>query len=165
MDVRRPRPLGRAAARCYAPRALDVSGVQGHRTLGTAISVAFSTRGDRGSHLQGIARRPNASPAWSRSALPRIRHMHFAGVRPPFQPYLRLLDRLRTAGITTSLDIGWNPMSTQPWIPADREADDDLHAVAAGGPVLHRRAHPGEAVRALAELVPTPVIKLAPRGP
>ena len=91
--------------------------------------------------------------------------MHFAGVRPPFRPYLRLLDRLRAARITTSLDIGWNPdVYAAPgfrqivkrmtiFMPSQREAR-----------WFTGRADPGEAVRALAELVPTPVIKLGAQG-
>ncbi len=146
---------------------LDVSGVQRHQTLGTAISVAFSSRGDRGflTYSGCAAATATLVRAWSQSALPRIRHMHFAGVRPPFRPYLRLLDRLRAARITTSLDIGWNPdVYVAPgfrqivkrmtiFMPSQREAR-----------WFTGRAHPGEAVRALAELVPMPVIKLGARG-
>ncbi len=146
---------------------LDVSGVQRHRTLGTAISVAFSTRGDRGflTYRGCAAATGTLVRAWSRSAFPRVRHMHFAGVRPPFRPYLRLLDRLRAARITTSLDIGWNPdVYAAPgfrqivkrmtiFMPSQREAR-----------WFTGRADPGEAVRALAELVPTPVIKLGAQG-
>jgi len=146
---------------------LDVTGVRRHQTLGTAISVAFSSRGDRGflTYSGCAAATATLVRAWSRSALPRVRHMHFAGVRPPFQPYLRLLDRLRAARITTSLDIGWNPdVYAAPgfrqivkrmtiFMPSQREAR-----------WFTGRAHPGEAVRALAELVPMPVIKLGARG-
>src|SRR5713226_5609430 len=150
--------LGQLLLAAMRRERLDVSGVQRHRTLGTAISVAFSTRGDRGflTYRGSAAATGTLVQAWSRSALPRIRHMHFAGVRPPFQPYLRLLERLRTAGITTSLDIGWNPdVYAAPgfrqivkrmtiFMPSQREAR-----------WFTGRAHPGGAVRALEELVPT----------
>lgn len=159
--------LGQLLLDAMGRERLDVSGVQRHRTLGTAISVAFSTRRDRGflTYKGCAAATGTLIRAWSRSALPRVRHMHFAGVRPPFQPYLWLLDRLRAARITTSLDIGWNPdVYAAPgfrqivkrmtiFMPSQREAQ-----------WFTGRADPGEGVRALAELVPTPVIKLGAKG-
>jgi sugar/nucleoside kinase (ribokinase family) len=146
---------------------LDVSGVRTHRTLSTAISVAFSTRGDRGflTYKGCAAATGMLVRARNRSAVPRVRHVHFAGVRPPFEPYVRMLDRLRAASVTTSLDIGWNPgVYAAPgfrqvvkrmtvFMPSQRDAR-----------WFTGRADPGEAVHALGELVPMPVIKLGAQG-
>jgi len=145
---------------------LDVSGVARHPRLGTAVSVAFSTSGDRGFlTYKGCAAETGALlRAWSRT-LPRVRHVHFAGMRPPFEAHLHLLDRFKEASIPTSLDIGWNPdVYAAPgfreivrrmtiFMPSQRDAQ-----------WFTGHAHPQEAVRALGELVPVPVIKLGAEG-
>ncbi len=146
---------------------LDVAGVKRHRTLGTAISVAFSTSGDRGFlTYKGCAAEIGALlAAWGRSATPRVRHAHFAGVRPPFEPHLRLLERFRDAHITTSLDIGWNPDVYA--APGFREIVRRMTIFMPSQRDAHwftGRADPDEAVRALGDLVPMPVVKLGAEG-
>ncbi len=159
--------LGQLLLEAMRREELDVSGVKRHRTLGTAISVAFSTSGDRGFlTYKGCALDTGALlRGWSRSAVRGARHVHFAGIRPPFEPHLSLLQRLRDARITTSLDIGWNPevyaasgfreivKQVTIFMPSHRDAQ-----------WFTGRADPEEAVRALGELVPVPVVKLGPDG-
>jgi sugar/nucleoside kinase (ribokinase family) len=159
--------LGQLLLAAMRRERLDVSGVQRQRTLGTAISVAFSTGEDRGFlTYPGCAAQIGALLAGrNRSAFSRARHVHFAGMRPPFEPYLPLLDRLRGARITTSLDIGWNPAvyATEGFrefvkrmtifMPSQRDAH-----------WFTGQAVPEEAVRALGDLVSVPVIKLGSDG-
>ncbi|HVH32128.1 MAG TPA: carbohydrate kinase family protein [bacterium] len=146
---------------------LDLAGVQRHSTLGTAISVAFSTNADRGFlTYKGCAAATGALVrARSRAAVPRVRHVHFAGARPPFDPYLRLLERLRAAHITTSLDIGWNPEAYA--VPEFRQIVKQMTIFMPSqrdARWFTGRTDPREAVRALGELVPMPVIKLGAEG-
>lgn len=146
---------------------VDTSQVRRHPTLGTAVSVAFSTRGDRGFlSFKGCASDTAALlRSWPRAAYRTARHVHFAGIRPPFTAYPELLDGLRAAGVTTSLDIGWNPgvyrdpvflelvRKVAIFMPSWRDAQ-----------WLTGRATPEDAVRALGALVPIPVIKLGADG-
>lgn len=116
---------GRAAVRAYVGRGplgqfqldalkragVDSSHVVRHPRLGAGLSVAFSTAHDRGfitypgcaDDAGGLFR------SWRWNVVRRVRHVHFAGIPRPFGERAALLDRLRKEGITTSLDIGWNP--------------------------------------------------------
>jgi len=143
---------------------LDLSGVKRHPTLGTAVSVAFSTTEDRGflTYKGSAAETGELLRGWRWSA---ARHVHFAGMRPPFAPHVSLLEKLRHARITTSLDIGWNPeVYADPgfreivkrvtiFMPSQRDAQ-----------WFTQRSDPREAVDALGTLVPVPVVKLGPGG-
>src|SRR5438309_11567235 len=143
---------------------LNVSGVKRHPTLGSAISVAFSTTGDRGflTYKGCAGETGELLRAWKRSA---ARHVHFAGMRSPFEPHVKLLEQLRREQITTSLDIGWNPeVYADPgfreivkrvtiFMPSQRDAQ-----------WFTQRSDPREAVDALGALVPVPVVKLGPGG-
>ncbi len=159
--------LGQLLLEAMRGEGLAVSGVRRHRTLGTAISVAFSTGGDRGFlTYKGCAAETGALlRAWSRSAIPRVRHVHFAGMRPPFEPHLRLLERLRNARIPTSLDIGWNPEIYA--VPGFREIVKRMTIFMPSqrdAQWFTGQAAPEKAVRALGDLVPVPIVKLGANG-
>ena len=143
---------------------LNVSGVKRHPTLGSAISVAFSTTGDRGflTYKGSAVETGELLRAWKRSA---ARHVHFAGMRSPFEPHVKLLEQLRREQITTSLDIGWNPeVYADPgfreivkrvtiFMPSQRDAK-----------WFTGRSDLGEAVGALGEMVRVPVVKVGSEG-
>jgi len=146
---------------------VDTSQVRRHPTLGTAVSVAFSTRGDRGFlSFTGCAwDTGRLLRGWSRASYRTARHVHFAGLRPPFADHVGLLDGLRAAGVTSSLDIGWNPR-----VYGDPVFRELVRKVVIFMPSWRDaqwftgRSTPHDAVRAMAELVPVPVIKLGPEG-
>jgi ribokinase len=159
--------LGRFQVDALRRDGVDTSQVHRHPRLGTAVSVAFSTRGDRGFlSYKGCAWDTAVLlRGWSPASYRRHRHVHFAGFRPPFPPHVRLLDGLQAAGITTSLDIGWNPAVYQ-----DPSFLDLVRRVAVFMPSwrdarwLTGRSKPEAALRALGKLVRIPVIKLGPDG-
>ena len=159
--------LGRFQLEAMRRGGLDTSQARRHPTLGTAVSVVFSTRGDRGflTYKGCAAETGTLLRTWTRASFRKARHVHFAGIRPPFKPHLRLLDALRDAGISTSLDIGWNPAVYG--VPAFREV---LRRVTVFMPSWQDarwftgRSTPDEALRALAELVALPVVKLGAEG-
>lgn len=159
--------LGRFQVDALRGAHVDRSQVRRHPTLGSAVSVAFSTRRDRGFlSYKGCAWDTGTLlRRWAPASYRRARHIHFAGFRPPFASYVDLLDGLRAHGITTSLDIGWNPRvyrdrlfrklvgKIQVFMPSWQDAR-----------WFTRRSTPEAALRALGELVPLPVIKLGQRG-
>ena len=146
---------------------VDTSQVRRHPTLGTAVSVAFSTRGDRGFlSYKGCASDTAALlQSWTRASFRTARHVHLAGIRPPFTAYAELLDGLRAAGVTTSLDIGWNP-----GVYRDPVFRDLVRKMVIFMPSWQDaqwftgRSTPEDAVRSLGKLVPIPVIKLGASG-
>jgi sugar/nucleoside kinase (ribokinase family) len=160
-------PLGDFQLGALDRENVDSSQVTRHPTLGTALTVAFSTSGDRGfltyngcaaetGHLLGVrALRP----------LRQAHHVHFAGMPKPFGERLVLLEQLAAAHVTTSLDIGWNPERY-----GDASFRDVLRRVTIFLPSwrdaqwLTERATPEDAVLALGNLVPIPVIKLGAGG-
>ncbi len=159
--------LGRFQLAGMRREGLDVSQVRIHPTLGAAISVAFSTAGDRGFlTYPGCAAATGALlRSWRWDAVRRARHVHFAGMRPPFAEYLRLLRRLRDAGITTSIDIGWNPTVYRD--PGFREAVKQATIFLPSwrdARWFTGRSTPHDAVKAMGKLVPVPVIKLGAAG-
>ncbi len=146
---------------------VDVSQVRVHPTLGTAISVVFSTRGDRGflTYKGCAAATGQLVRTWRGDLLRRARHVHFAGMWPPFSAYRALLRRLREAGITTSVDIGWNPAVYRD--PGFRDALGEATIFLPSwrdARWFTGRATPERAVKALSDLVPVPVIKLGSAG-
>jgi sugar/nucleoside kinase (ribokinase family) len=160
-------PLGEFQLDALRRERVDVSLVSRHARLGTPISVAFSTTADRGfMTYKGCAvDTGRLLRRWPRHALRGVRHVHFAGMRPPFRACLPFLSRLRAAGITTSLDIGWNPevyrskafreviRGVTIFMPSWRDAQ-----------WLTGRDRPRDAVRVMGEMVAVPVIKLGARG-
>jgi sugar/nucleoside kinase (ribokinase family) len=146
---------------------IDTRHVRRHPRLGSGVSVAFSTGGDRGFlSYKGCAWETGALlAAWRPPAFRGLRHVHFAGIRPPFESQLRLLDALRKAGVTTSLDIGWYPAVYS--VPSFREVVRRMDVFMPSwrdAQWFTGRATPEEALDALAGLVELPVIKLGPEG-
>jgi len=146
---------------------VDTSQVVRHPSLGTAVTVAFSTRGDRGflSYKGCAADTAALLRGWPRASYRTARHVHFAGIRPPFASSVKLLDGLRAAGVTTSLDIGWNPDVYRE--PAFRDLVRKMVVFMPSwqdAQWFTGRSTPEDAVRSLGELVPVPVIKLGARG-
>ncbi|MDR7517945.1 MAG: carbohydrate kinase family protein [Armatimonadota bacterium] len=146
---------------------VDVSLVRPHPRLGTAVSVAFSTTADRGfvSFAGCAAENARLLRDWKWATDPRVRHVHFAGVRPPFDAAVDLMRRLRVMRVTTSLDMGWNPAVYSD--PQFREVVTSVTIFLPSWPDARwftGRATPEQAVRILGDLVPVPVIKLGAEG-
>ncbi|HEU5300469.1 MAG TPA: carbohydrate kinase family protein [bacterium] len=146
---------------------IDTAQVRRHPRLGTAVSVVYSTGGDRGFlSYKGCAWETGALlTSWLPVSFRGLRHVHFAGMRPPFEPQLRLLDGLREAGVITSLDIGWNPPVFG--VPAFKDVIRRVHIFMPSwrdAQWLTGTPTPDEALRALADLVELPVIKLGAEG-
>ena len=74
-----------------------------------ALTVALSTRRDRRFVTYNGANR--ILERRLRAVVPRLRarHLHFAFDPRPCRPWVRVLERLRSAGFGTSWDFGWNP--------------------------------------------------------
>jgi sugar/nucleoside kinase (ribokinase family) len=159
--------LGRYQVDALRRSGVDIAQIHRHPRLGTAVSVAFSTRRDRGFlSYKGCAwDTARLLRSWTPAAYRRHRHVHFAGFRPPFRPHVALLEGLRGSGVTTSLDIGWYPA-----VYRDPTFLDLVRRVSVFMPSwrdarwLTRRSTPAAAVRALGDLVQIPVIKLGPAG-
>lgn len=160
-------PLGRFQMQALRRARLDVSQVRVHPDLGAGVSVAFSTAADRGfvTYPGCAAATADLLESWDWAFVGQARHVHFAGMPWPFRDRLVLLERLREAGITTSLDIGWNPSAYD--TPEFREV---IRGVTVFLPSwrdarwITRRDTPEEALAALGEQVPVPVIKLGSEG-
>jgi sugar/nucleoside kinase (ribokinase family) len=146
---------------------VNVSQTVRHAKLGAGVTVAFSTSDDR-----GFLTYPGCTVDAARllrvrdlAALRRVHHVHFAGMPAPFGQRLVVLESLAAAHVTTSLDIGWNP--DRYGVPGFREV---LRRVTVFLPSwrdaqwLTERVTPEDAVRALGEIVPVPVIKLGVDG-
>lgn len=159
--------LGRFQMRALRRAGVDTARIAVHPDQGAGISVAFSTHVDRGflTYPGCAASTGDLLDAWDWTVIGQVRHVHFAGMPWPFEARLPLLDRLRSGGISTSLDIGWNPAryDTQAFreivrrvtifMPSWRDA-----RWFTGG------EEPEAALDALAALVEVPVIKLGPDG-
>ncbi len=132
------------------------------------ITVAVSTRRDRyflthegpNTEFERLQRWERLEPY-----LARTRHVHFA--LPPRRLHVvsRLMRRLHTAGVSSSVDFGWKPE-----LVAARGFWDWLGSATIFFPNLpEAQALTGEktaarVLAALAERVPLPVLKLGPRG-
>jgi sugar/nucleoside kinase (ribokinase family) len=74
----------------------------------SAVTVALSTRRDRRFvTFEGINR---MVPRRARAVVSRMRarHVHFAFVPRPCEPWIGVVNRLRQRGVTTSWDFGWD---------------------------------------------------------
>ncbi|MDI6772430.1 MAG: carbohydrate kinase family protein [bacterium] len=162
--------LGRFQLQYLRRSGVDTSRVTRHPELGAGLSVAFSTTTDRGflTYAGCAAGTGELLDAWPWNACngsTRIRHVHFAGMPHPFAARLPLLDRLRSEGITTSLDIGWNPAQYD-----STEFRELVRRVTIFMPSWRdarwftRREEPEAALEVLAGFVDVPVIKLGPEG-
>ncbi len=134
----------------------------------TAITVAVSTRRDR--YLltcEGANAKFQDLLPWERlfPYFCSARHVHFAFAPQRLGAITRLLRRLRAAGVSTSLDVGWNPA-----LRARRDFWECLGSTTIFFPnlmeaqALTGRRRPESALAALARVAPLPVMKMGPRG-
>jgi sugar/nucleoside kinase (ribokinase family) len=156
---------GRLVLGLMRRRGVDVSGVRSDPKVGTGIAAAISGTGDRAlvSFLGTVATATLRDLDLSR--LERHRHLHLtspflqSSLRPHFPA---LLKRAKRAGLTTSIDPGWDPAESWkvedilPWL--DVLLVNELEAEALTG------LKPVAAAAALARRVPLAVVKLGPHG-
>lgn len=159
--------LGRFQLQRLRRAGLDTSRVTRHSELGAGLSVAFSTTDDRGflTYPGCAASTGELLDAWPCDDGMPVKHVHFAGMPPPFAARLPLLDRLRSDGTTTSLDIGWNPKQYD-----SMEFREVVRRVTIFMPSWRDARwftgceEPEAALEALAGFAEVPVIKLGPEG-
>jgi ribokinase len=99
--------LSAGAARVLKAEGIRVRNLRRPAEQG-ALSVALSTKGNRSFvTFNGVndALEPRLAAAAPRVA---ARHVHFAFFPAACRRWLRIVDRLRARGITTSWDFGWN---------------------------------------------------------
>lgn len=147
-------------------RGVDVSGVTRDRVTGTGLAVAFTHTDDRAlvSYLGTVA---TATPRdISPGDLRKYSHLHLTspflqlGLRDSFLP---LLKRAKKAGLTTSLDPGWDPRERWdldalfPWL------DVVLVNAAEAAALTGLRKAPA-AAKELARKVTLAVVKTGPKG-
>lgn len=147
-------------------RGVNVAGVKRDKKVGTGIAVAFTETGDRAlvSYLGTVAAtEPRDVPTGN---LKRYSHLHLTspflqlGLADHFVP---LLQKAKKAGITTSMDPGWDPRERwnldeiYPWL-------DVLLVNEIEGKALTGQARPASAAKKLSERVMLAVVKAGPRG-
>ncbi len=156
---------GRLVLGLMKRRGVDVSGVRTDPRVGTGIAAAISGSEDRAlvSFLGTVATATLRDLDLSR--LDRHRHLHLtspflqSALRPHFPALLR---RAKKAGLSTSIDPGWDPSESWkvedilPWL--DALLVNELEAEALTG------LKPVAAAAALARRVPLAVVKLGPGG-
>jgi sugar/nucleoside kinase (ribokinase family) len=147
-------------------RNIPVSGVRRDPKVGTGIAVAISGTSDRAlvSYLGTVATTTLRDLALD--DLRRYDHLHLTspflqlGLRPHFVP---LLKRARRAGLTTSIDPGWDPQKRWDLKAILREVDlllvNEVEAEALTG--MNR---PVEAARKLSKRVALAVVKTGSKG-
>ena len=147
-------------------RGVDVSSVKRDRNVGTGIAVAFTETGDRAlvSYLGTVAATTPRDIA--PGDLRRYSHLH---VTSPFLQlgltgyFVPLLKKAKFAGLTTSMDPGWDPRGrwdleeVYPWL--DVLLLNELEAKALTG-----IRKPAAAAKKLAEKVALAVVKTGPKG-
>ena len=147
-------------------RGIDLSGIRRDPRTPTGIAVAFTETEDRAlvSFLGTVARTEprDVDPG----NLRKYSHVHLTS--PFLQPaladwFVSLLKRARKAGLTTSMDPGWDPRERwsleayYPWL-------DVFLVNRAEARALTGQRKPAAAVRTLAERVALAVVKDGPRG-
>jgi sugar/nucleoside kinase (ribokinase family) len=147
-------------------RGVDVSGVTRDPETGTGISVAFTETDDRAivAYLGTVATTtPRDVPTGD---LRRFSHLHLTspfiqlGLRSGFVP---LLKKAKRAGLTTSMDPGWDPRERwgleefYPWL-------DVLLVNEVESKAITRIRRPADAAKKLAEKVLVAVVKTGPKG-
>lgn len=147
-------------------RGVDVSGVKRDRKESTGIAVAFTETDDRAlvSFLGTVVSTTPRDVAIG--DLKRFSHLHLTspflqlGLLGHFQP---LLKKARRAGLTTSMDPGWDPRGRwtledlYPWI--DVLLVNEMESKALTG-----CTKPASAAKALAEKVTLAVVKAGEQG-
>lgn len=147
-------------------RGVDVSGVRRDARTGTGIAVAFTETTDRAlvSYLGTVATTTprDVNPG----ALGRYLHLH---VTSPFLQlglggyFVGLLRKAKRAGLSTSMDPGWDPRgrwnleSVYPWL-------DVLLVNEAESKMLTGQRRPAAAAQQLAKKVMIAVVKTGPKG-
>jgi sugar/nucleoside kinase (ribokinase family) len=152
--------------RLMRERGVDVSAVRRDPKVGTGIAVAFTETGDRAlvSYLGTVATAtPKDLPIGN---LRRFSHLHVTspflqlGLTGFFAPLLR---KAKKAGLTTSMDPGWDPRERwnleeiYPWL--DVLLVNEVEAKALTG-----IARPASAAKKLAERVLLAVVKAGEKG-
>lgn len=157
---------GHAVLGMMKRRGVDVSGVRRDPRTGTGIAVAFTHTDDRAlvSYLGTVATmtaRDVPVDSWRKYS-----HLHLTspfiqfGLRDAFP---RLLGQAKRAGLTTSIDPGWDPRER--WdLEAILRHVDVLLVNEVEGKALTGQGRPLKAARRLAERVPLAVVKAGPRG-
>jgi sugar/nucleoside kinase (ribokinase family) len=159
-------PAGDFVLKLMGERGIDISGVKRDPRTGTGMAVAFTETGDRAlvSYLGTVATTEPQDVAprdWGRYS-----HLHLTS---PFLQFglsghfAKLLRTAQRAGLTTSLDPGWDPRGRWTLEPLYRRLDvllvNELEAKE-----LSKLRKPVEAARALAKKVPLVVVKTGPKG-
>jgi len=157
---------GDLVLRLMRDRGVDVSGVKRDPKVGTGIAVAFTETGDRAlvSYLGTVA---STTP---RDVVPgnlkRYSHLHLTS---PFLQFglqghlLKLLKSAKRAGLTTSMDPGWDPRerwdlaSIYPWLDVLLVNESEAKA-------LTKLGKPAAAAKKLAQKVVLVVVKTGPKG-
>lgn len=152
--------------RLMEDRGVDVTGVKRDRNVGTGIAVAFTETGDRAlvSYLGTVASTTPKDVATG--SFRGFAHLHVTspflqlGLTGHFGPLLR---KAKKAGLTTSIDPGWDPRERwnleeiYPWV--DVLLVNELEAKALTG-----IARPASAAKKLSERVLMAVVKAGEKG-
>lgn len=160
-------PLHAAWQRLKALR-ITTDACELRRDFSTALTVCAAYRRDR----MMITHDPINERLGELMMLPRVqrvlrgaRHVHFAF---PFRrpgPWLYVLDDLRSRGVTTSADIGWNPdVLKSKYLPRVLRRLDLFFPNESEACAITGDSSPFQAARNLARRVRIPVVKLGKRG-
>jgi sugar/nucleoside kinase (ribokinase family) len=159
-------PMGDFLVKRMRERGVDVSGVRRDGSRGTGMAVAFTETDDRAivAYLGTVATtvpRDVAPGNWRRYS-----HLHLTspflqlGLSGHFVPMLRAA---RRAGLTTSLDPGWDPRER--WnLEAIYPLLDVLLVNEAEAKALTKLRNPSAAAKKLAGKVGLAVVKTGPKG-
>ncbi len=159
-------PTGDVLLRMMRERGVDVSGLRRDSKIGTGIAVAFTETDDRAlvSYLGTVATATMRDIAPGN--LEAYSHLHLTspflqmGLRDQFLP---LLKRAKRAGLSTSLDPGWDPRerwdldALYPWIDVLLVNEVEAKALTGSG-------RPAVAAKKLAAKGTVVVVKAGPKG-
>jgi sugar/nucleoside kinase (ribokinase family) len=159
-------PTGDTVLKLMRARGVDVSGVKRDSKTNTGIAVAFTETGDRAlvSYLGTVA--TTTMRELSIGNLKKYLHLHVTspflqlGMSGEFAP---LLMKAKRAGLTTSMDPGWDPRgrwdldAIYPWLDVLLVNEHEAKA-------LTKVGNPAKASRQLAEKVMLAVVKNGPKG-
>jgi len=160
--------FGRFAAERLRQLGVDTEPIIVDPSIRTGATIVASTPQDRGfiTYLGSIA--ALTVEEIDRDLFSQTRHMHSSSffLQQGLQPgYPELFAAAKAHGCTTSLDTGYDPL--EKWDSTLRET---LHQAdlflpnEVEAPAIARASSPAEALEALAEVVPTVVVKLGSKG-